>query len=264
MSHPALAVDQEQARRSISSRVRHVALCACYAFLSLWALVMTFYGTVLLVSGGLPDRSWAFGALAAAAFKALTLGSALVILVTRGRSVQAVRVLAIGQAVWLAADLIAPQESVSVVEVTARAAVSLVMWVGPWVLLAEQRSRLWRDRLTVRPRLFALSLLAVLLCVPWALATARLDVSQQTSVGSTAELRYDVAGCAISLVAALVLCAMTLAPWWDRMVAAALICVGLASVTFPSGYGSPGYVGGLFIILAGALLWVSRWGARHA
>ena len=66
---------------SAVTRRRVVGLCALYAVLSLWALVMSSFGTVMLLLGRLPDDSWAFGALAAGAFKLMTLGGAIAVLV---------------------------------------------------------------------------------------------------------------------------------------------------------------------------------------
>lgn len=258
MSAP-LAVPSAATTASTWGRVRVLVLCLLYTPLSAWALVMASFGTAMVVLHRLPDpHALTFGALGAAAFKMLTLGPALVVLVSRGRSVLAVRALVLGQVVWFVDDLVAPQDHASLPELLARYAVSLVLWVGPWLALSPDRARLWRDPWPVRPLVAALAVLSALVCAPWVATIARLDASAMTSVGSMAELRYDVAGLGLAAVAALGLAAVSRAVWWDRLVAAALAWAAFACVVAPHGYGSPGYVGAVAVLPAAALLWLAR------
>ena len=263
MTAPAVAVPQVRPHSARWPRTRLVALCAIYSLLSLWALVMTTFGTVMAVLGRLPDSSWTFGALAAGAFKLLTLGPALVILASRGRSVLAVRALVVGQLVWLAADLVAPQEPASAGELLGRSAVSLVLWVGPWLLLSDHRRRLWKDPVLLRRPLLALALVVAAACWPWAVAITQLDPTIKTSLGTTGELRYDIVGFTLAIMAGLCLSALCGARWWHRTVAFALVWVASAAAIAPAGYGSPGYAGCLLAIVAGLLLGATRSGERH-
>ncbi|TPG14853.1 hypothetical protein [Pedococcus bigeumensis] len=263
MTAPVVAVQQLRPHSARWPRIRLVALCAIYALLSLWALVMTTFGTVMVLLGRLPDPSWTFGALAAGAFKLLTLGPALVILASRGRSALAVRALILGQLVWLAADLVAPEEPASAGERLGRSAVSLVLWVGPWLLLSDHRSRLWRDPVLVRRPLLALALMVAAACWPWAVAITHLDPTTKSSLGTTGELRYDIVGFPIAVVAGLCLGALCGARWWDRTVCVALVWVAVSAAIAPTGFGSPGYAGCLLAVIAGLLNWATRHAPGH-
>jgi len=244
-------------------RTRLVALCVVYSLLSLWAVVMCSFGVAMVVLGRLPDPSWTFAALAAGAFKVLTVGPALVVLASRGRSVLAVRALVVGQLTWFAVDVMAPEEPATPVEVTLRSAVALILWVGPWLLLSDHPSRLWKDPVRVRRPLLGLMLVVAAACSPWALANTRLDPAIQTSLGTSAELRFDMVGVPVALVVALLIGALCGARWWSRAVAAALVWVAAAAAISPTGYGSPGYAGCLLAVVAGLLLWATRRGERH-
>ena len=263
MAAPVMAVQQLRPRSPRWPRIRLVALCTIYSLLSLWALVMTTFGTVMVLLGRLPDPWWTFGALAAGSFKLLTLGPALVILTSRGRSVLAVRALVVGQLVWLAADLVAPEEPASAGELLGRSAVSLALWVGPWLLLSNDRSRLWRDPVLVRRPLLGLALVVAAACWPWAVAVAHLDPTIKSSLGTTGELRYDMVGFPIAVVAGLCLSALCDARWWHRTVGIALVWVAVAAAISPSGFGSPGYAGCLLAVVAGLLHWATRHVPRH-
>lgn len=263
MSTP-LTLSSPSRTTSALGRTRVLVLCVLYALLSLWALVMSSFGTALVVLQRLPDAALTFGALGAGAFKILTLGPALLVLVSRGRNVLAVRALVVGQLVWFVTDLVAPQDSAPVPELLARYAVSTVLWVGPWLALSPERSRLWRDPLSVRPAVLGLATVVTAAGLPWALASARLDASATTSVGTMAELRYDVVGLALAPIAALFVAAVADATWWDRLVSGALVWVAMACVVSPHGYGSPGHVGALAVVPAAVLVWLSRPRPRHS
>lgn len=263
MSTPLTFSSGSVATSPALGRTRVLVLRVLYALLSLWALVMSSFGTVVVALHRLPDPALTFAALGAGAFKILTLGPALVVLASRGRSVLAVRVLVVGQLVWLVTDLLAPQDGASVPELMARYVVSTVLWVGPWLALSPGRSRLWRAPLSVRPVVLGLAAVVSAACLPWALAGTRLDASQTTSVGTMAELRYDVVGLALAPLAALFVAAVVDAPWWDRWVAGALVWLAMACVVSPHGYGSPGYVGVLGVVPAAVLVWVSFRRPRH-
>ena len=77
-------------------------------------------------------------------------------------------------------------------------------------------------------------------------------------MGTSAELRYDVVGVPVVIVAAMSVCVVAGASWWHRLVVIALVWVAGASLVSPDGYGSPGYAGCLFAVVAALLLWATR------
>ena len=187
---------------------RIVAIRVVYAMLSLWALVTAFLGILLLISGQLPPGGWRFAATSVAAWKLLTLGPTIAIAWTGGRSVLAVRALAVGQLCWLAADLLSPQLHASMALRAFQAAVSMMIWVGPWLLLAPNRSRLWRDRLQVNSALVLLVGAASGPLLVWVLLQTRLDVNGSTASMPLRELRFDMTGLPLILASAGLLAAV--------------------------------------------------------
>jgi hypothetical protein len=65
-------------------------------------------------------------------------------------------------------------------------------------------------------------------------------------------------GFPLAVVAGLCLSAWCGARWWHRTVAVGLAWVAAAAAISPTGFGSPGYAGGLLVVVAGLLLWATR------
>lgn len=234
------------------ARTRLVALCALYTLLSLWALVMSAVGPVMAVFGTLPDPSYRFTAMAAGVFKVLTVGAAVAVLVSLGRSTVAVRVLLLGQGVWFVADLLAPEEDVSVPGRLLRLVVSTAVWVGPWLLFARDRSRLWREPLRMRRPLLVLALVSAVPLVAWALANAGADLDPALGADA-AELRFDVTAMPLAVLAGLALAALHVRRWWDRVVASCCLVLGALALVHPDAYGAPGRMAG-GLVLVGAVV----------
>ncbi|HEX6916450.1 MAG TPA: hypothetical protein VF140_00115 [Phycicoccus sp.] len=239
------------------TRARVVALCVLYTPLSLWALVMCAAGPAVALFGAQPDPSIRFTGVAAGAFKALTVGPALAVLLSRGRSVLAVRALVVGQAVWLAADLLAPEEDITAPSRLLQYAVSTALWVGPWLLLAPGRAALWRQRLVVRRRLLVLAAVAAAPLVGWAVLTSRGDLVSGLG-GDALELRFDMTGMPLALLAGLVLAAVHDGRWWDRLVATCFLVIGALALVYPDAYGAPGRAAGLLVPLGAAVALAGR------
>ncbi len=230
-------------------RTRTVAIRVVYAVLSVWAVVMSGFGWAVVVSGQLPDSSWRFAATATLAFKALTLGSVVVVAWTGGRSVLAVRALVAGQLCWALASVIAPQDDATVLVRLTQVAVSAAIWVGPWLLLASRRSRLWREPVQVDRLLVPAATIAAVPLVTWAVLQAGLDIGG-AHVAQQAELRFDLVGVPLALAAAALLGAVHPRGWWRVSVAAAGLYVGLLALVLSGDWGSPGRLGGLALVLA--------------
>ncbi len=242
------------------ARTRLVALSALYTLLSLWALVLCSVGPVMAVVGNLPDPSFRFTATSAGVFKVLTVGPAVAVLLSRGRSTFAVRALVLGQIVWFVAGVLAPEEEASPTVQLLQLVVSTAIWVGPWLLLAQKRSRLWREPILVRRPLHLLALVASVPLIGWAVANARGDLA--TELGSSAtELRFDMTGMPLAVLAALALSALHDRRLWDHVVTFCCAVVGVLALVYPHAYGAPGRsAGGLLI--AGAVLTLAGRRAR--
>jgi hypothetical protein len=239
------------------ARVRVVALCVLYSLLSLWAVVLCVTGPAVALFGALPDPALRFTGFAAGVFKVITVGPALAVLLSRGRSVLAVRALVVGQAVWLHADLLAPQDDVGAPGRVLQYLVSMALWVGPWLLLAPGRSRLWRQRFVVRRGVLLLAAVAAAPLCAWAFLTSREDLA--TGVGADAlELRSDLTGMPLALLAGLVLAALHEQRWWDRLIISCCLVVGVLALVYPDGYGAPGRAAGLLVPLGAALALAGR------
>lgn len=241
------------------ARTRLVALCALYTLLSLWALVMCSVGPITAIVGDLPDPSFRFTATSAGVFKILTVGPAVAVLLSRGRSTFAVRALILGQLVWFVAGVLAPEEEASPAARLLQLVVSTAIWVGPWLLLAQQRSRLWQGPIRIRRPLHVLALVAAIPLIGWAVANARGDLA--TALGSSAtELRFDMTGMPLAFLAALALIALYERRWWDHVVTACCAVVGVLALVHPDAYGAPGRAAG-GLLLAGAVVTLA---GRHA
>jgi hypothetical protein len=212
---------------------------------------MSFLGVVLLVSGQLPSGGWRFAATSVVAWKLLSLGPVVVIFWTAGRSVLAVRALVVGQLCWFLSGLISPQDHSSTRMLCARAAVSMLVWVGPWLLLAPQRSRLWRAPWPVTSRrLFVAAPVGVLL-ISWTVMQTHLDITGARPDLPLRELRFDMTGLPLILAASAVLAAVQLPRWGARSVALAWTYVGVLAVIFNDDWASPGRAVGFALVLAG-------------
>jgi hypothetical protein len=236
-------------------RTRRALLVACYSLLSLWALAMSSFGPVAALTMDLPEDSLRFTGVAAGCFKVLTLGAALAVLLSRGRSVLAVRVLLVGQVVWLVTDLLSPQSDEGAAAVLLRFAVSTALWVGPWLLLATDRRRLWSEPVSLRRIPAALPVLAAGPLIAWSLANAQLDVTGTLPGGGTyAELRYDLTGLPLAFLTGLVLAALYATRWWSVALATVGLVVGGLALVYPDGYGAPGALGATGLLALSALV----------
>ena len=256
--HPMSPDDVAPVRRSWA-RARGVLLIGCYAVLSLWAAVMSGVGPVVALVADLPDPSLRFTAVAAGGFKVLTLGPAVAVLISRGRSVLAVRALLAGQVVWFVTDVLAPQEDEGAVELLVRFVVSTAIWVGPWLLLSTHRRRLWSDPMTVRKPLAVLAVAAAVPLAIWARTNATLGTSGTLPGGGTyAELRYDVTGLPLALLVGLALASLCADRWWRAVLAGVCLTGGVLALVSPRAYGSPGPAGAGLLGVAVVLWSVGR------
>lgn len=253
MSGSSLTITAARPRLAVA---RTVVLRIVYALLSLWALAMTVTGPVALVAGKLPEPRWQAAAAITAVFKLLTIGPALVVAWTGGRSVLAVRALVVGQLCWLAASLLAPEDGSSAPARFGQAAVSLLIWVGPWLLLAARRSALWREPVRLDRALLAAGLVAAVPLVGWALVAAGLDVSGGTTGFDPRELRFDMVGLPLALAAAVLIAATHRSRAWLGGTVVAWVYVGFVGVLLPHRWGSPGDVAGAALVIGGLLLLV--------
>lgn len=233
---------------------RTAALRLVYTLLSLWAVAMSAPGPIALLAGKLPDPRWEAAAAVTVAWKLLTVGPAMVVAWSGGRSVLAVRALVVGQACWLAASLLAPEDGSSVPTRLAQAGVSVLIWVGPWLLLAARRSRLWREPLAVDRPLLAVSTVAVVALAAWAVSQTHLDVTGGAPGFDPRELRFDMAGLPLALAGSAVVAATHRARWWTAATAMAWVYVGGVGLLLPHGWGSPGVVIGTALVVGGLLL----------
>jgi hypothetical protein len=264
-THPLRTAEDVASTAPAWGRTRVVLLTGCYALLSLWAVVMSGVGPVIALTADLPDPALRFTGVAAGGFKVLTLGAAVAVLLSRGRSVLAVRVLLVGQLVWCAADLLAPQEDEGAVAVLVRLLVSTAIWVGPWLLLSTHRRQLWTEPATTRRVPAVLAAVAALHLLAWARATAGLDASGTLpGGGSYAELRYDLTGLPLAVLAGLVIAAVHVSRWWSAVLATVCLVVGLLGLVHPDGYGAPGTTGAALLVVTAVLVSLGLRGSGRA
>ncbi|MFN8029086.1 MAG: hypothetical protein U0Q10_01830 [Dermatophilaceae bacterium] len=262
-SHPTVSTGTPSpaalVARTRAGRARAVAVTAVYGLLSLLALALAAPGPVGTLTGKDPTSAWHVTGFLVGAFKVLTLGPALVVAATRGRSVAAVRLLAVGQVAWCLAGVLSPQPGDGRLAAIPAAAFSLVLWVGPWFLLSPARRRLWADPWPTRRALLLIAAVALPAVGIWLGHQAALPSHGPVGSGDYRELRYDVTGAAAALGVSLLTAATLGALWWDRTVATVLAVVGILSAVYPDGYGSAGRPGGVALVLAAAALaWTGR------
>lgn len=253
-----VAATTERSPRAL--RARRVALRVLYGLLSVWAMVMA-HGVVLLLAGqAVPG--WSFLFAASSVFKLITLAATVPLAWTAGRRTGAARWLAVGLATWLLAEAITGQLR------PLRAVVTVLVWLGPWLLLAPERRQLFTR--PARPPLLvgAAVALGVVGSVIWAVRAGRTVPSAIPSVvdgpGAVGMLQLDLAGIPLSLAAAVLLAVTAtarsaVAPF---IAGAACTAVGGAGLVWPHDLGSPGTGGGAALLVAGAAL--LTWSARRA
>ena len=242
-----------EASRPRLARTRSVVLVGVYGLLSLWALALSTAGVGALITGQLPDVSLRFVAVAATCFKMLSVGPAVAVCVSRGRSVLAVRALLLGQVVWFVADLLAPQGDDGTVGAALRFLLGLVIWVGPWLVLSSDRRRLWRPASTFRPVVLAAAVLGAVPLVQWSVAASRIRLPVALNAEEMAELRFDLCGLPLMVLLAVAVAAVHRVAWWDLLVSlvnTALAALALADAVRP---GSPGLTGAAMLLVPLAL-----------
>jgi len=237
-------------------RARRGAIRVIYGLISLMSLTMAM-GLVGLMTGDVPDGPYAFAAAGTTAWKLLSLGGYLVMMWTAGRSVVAVQWVLVGQATWLVADLVAPQDpSESIPALLLRYAATALLYLGPWFLLAPER----RDvlHLRARPDRVALAIVAVSLpaIVLWVRHNAGLVIVTADG-GSPDELRFDIAGLALVLWTVGLFAALRPSGrrWPLGAVAAGALYVGTcAALADSKDLANPGLPAGVALIASGLLL----------
>jgi len=248
---PSSSLTQAPAPRLL--RGRRIAIRVVYILLSAWTLVMAS-GLVALLFGAIPDGPYSFAAGSTTAWKLLSLGGFLVLAWTAGRSVPAAQWVVVGQATWLVADLIAPQDPASGPATTIMMySVNTLIFLGAWLLLAPER----REILHLRARPDRVALIVLVLMLPlaavWARSNAAL-VIPDVGDADGAEITFDLVG--LALVFAFVGILAALRPrgvrWLLGTLSASFAYVGvLTLLTSRSDLASPGLAGGLgFLALA--------------
>ena len=196
--------------------------------------------------------------LASTPWKLLSLGGALVILWTAGRSVLATQMLAIGLACWTALSLATLQHGSGLLGTL----VLSLIFLAPVVLLRPSRRDLLRFAAAPDRILLLLAGIAAAPLLAYALhnATAARELDPN---GTPAELRFDMAGLGLILVTSGLIAALrprgtSILP---SLVGAAAVWTGVAAMLFPSNQASPGQLGGALLIGWGAG-WLA-WSWRH-
>ncbi|MFZ0323665.1 MAG: hypothetical protein WAN48_05980 [Actinomycetes bacterium] len=253
---PTLEELEGRSGRPRALLARRVAICVVYLTFSAVTVMIAYGGGALTMMAGNAPAGLAFAYGAVTAMKLLSFGGCLVIVATAGRSVVAVQWVLVGHGTWFIADLIARQDPTQGVGgLVAQYLVLMVVYVGPWLLLAPERWELFRlrarpDRVAVATALLALPLLGL-----WTWRMAHL----QTPL---AESNFDAV--AIPLIWATTSFFAAVRPsgrrWLLGVVAAFAFYLGVVAVVSPSvDIGSPGLVGGLGLVLfAGIFTWRAR------
>ncbi len=242
-------------------RARRIGIRVFYTLLSLWILMMAS-GLVALITGAVPDGPYAFAAGATTAWKLLSCGGFIVLAWTAGRSVPAAQWVVVGQATWLLADLVAPQDPGEGPAATAaKYLVNTVIFLSAWLLLAPERREILHLR--ARPDVPALAVVALMmpLAAVWAWRNAALTVPDIGDLDAR-EITFDLVGLGLVFIPVGVLAALRPrgVRWLLATVAGALAFVGvLTLLTATSDLASPGLVGGLACLaFAAAIAWRFR------
>ena len=242
-------------------RARRITIRVVYTLLSIWTLMMSM-GLVGLLTGGVPAGPYGFGAGATTVWKLQSCGGFVVLAWTAGRSVPAAQWVVVGQATWLTADLLAPQDPTSGPGATVLLyTFNTLVFLGPWLLLAPERREVLH--LHARPDRVALGVAVLLLPLAalWARNNAALRIP---TIGENdgAELTFDLVGLALVLGFVGVFAALRPrgARWLIGTLAAAFAYLGvLTLLTSPTDLASPGRAGGLtFLALAVFFSWRAR------
>lgn len=232
-------------------RTRRTALVVVYGLLSLWLLAMS-RGAVLALTGQVPDTGSdlyqsAYLHWTVSGWKLLSLGAVLVLCATAGRSHVAVQWLLVGHLCWLVAGVIAP-DLASDQPVLIGLAVTVLIWAGPWFLLAPDRRRALSLRL--RPD--------AALCVTWVVAAIPLLAWIRALSGADrlAPDQFDLVALPVTLL--LVGGFAALRPrrrWWPAScVGITAIWVGVGALIWPTSAGSPGATWGAVTIAGGLVV----------
>lgn len=234
-------------------RWRAIAIRALYAPLSAYALLMASGA----LQAGSAESAQRYAYLASTPWKLVSLGGALVILWTAGRSVLATQMLAVGMACWTALSLATLQHGSGLVGTLVLSFIFLV----PVVLLRPSRRDLLRFPAAPERRLLLLVGIAAvpLLAYGWHNATVARGLDPN---GTPAELRFDMAGLGLILVTSGLIAALrprgtSILP---SIVGAAAVWAGVAAMLFPGNDASPGQLGGALLVGWGAgwLAWTWR------
>ena len=259
-AQPVRDLDRDTTPQPRALKARRVIIRVVYLLVSLLTFSMAT-GIVELLTGHIPNGPFGFGAGASTAWKLLSLGGYIVLAWTAGRSVPAAQWVLVGQATWLVADLVAPQDPTAAVPGTIfQYAATTLIFLGPWLVLAPERREI--VHLRARPDRVALAVMiaVVVIAIVWAHHNAALVMP--TIDEQSAEFRFDMVGLAVVLGSVGVFAALRPrgARWPLGCCAAACIYAGILSlVTATTDLANPGRAGALLLLASGVLL---AWRAR--
>ena len=259
-AQPVRDLDRDTAPQPRALKTRRIIIRVVYILVSLLTFSMAT-GIVDQLTGHIPPGPYGFGAGASTAWKLLSLGGYLVLAWTAGRSVPAAQWVLVGQATWLVADVMAPQDPTADVPGTIfQYAATTLLFLGPWLVLAPERREILHLR--ARPDRVALAamLAVVVMSILWAHGNEAMVMP--TIDEQSAEFRFDMVGLAVSLASVGVFAALRPrgARWPLGCCAAACIYAGILSlVTSQTDLANPGRHGGLLLLASGVLL---AWRAR--
>jgi hypothetical protein len=236
-------------------RTRIVLLRSFYGLVSLSVLLMA-NGALSVVVGHVPAGMSPFAGWVTTAWKLLSLGGALIVCATAGRSIIAIQWFAVGEGCWLLAGVLAPQDGEPRgLAAVAKAALNLTIWLGPWLLLASHRRDILRLRLHPDRMLVLTWCAAAVPLLLWANALRHAPL-EGTDHYAGAELRFDLVGLTVALLVIGGWAALRPSQqWWPACcVGAAAVWVGGAALVWPRQAASPGIVGGVLAIIAGGVV----------
>jgi hypothetical protein len=202
------------------------------------ALVMA-HGVAAIGSAG-PDEHFMYAT--STVWKLLSLGGVALVLWTGGRTVLGYWITGVGQLVWIVAGILAPQPDANGPLLQL---LNAALFYAPLVALRPRRRELLHPKIAVNRILLTIAVTGSVPLVIFATHLAgQLD----------GELRFDMVGLY------LVLCAMGLlaavqprgSRWLARVVGAGALLTGGAAIAYPHDQASPGLIGGLLLLAAGA------------